>query len=544
MNSSTSPNPILPRSKLNFLLLFVGAAHALCFAPGPLPVFALPFLQLATLAIFIGCAFTAPNHRQACLSAICFGFGYFATGVYWLYTSMHVYGEMPAILSALAVALGALVLSLFIVLATWLMRLILVRPQQLNWRAQLLGAAAISSVWTLTEWLRGTLFTGFPWLHIGYAHVDSMFAGWAPIAGVYSLSWFAAFSAGAISLYAINSEQREHGISAAAIAVSLLFGAAGIALSHIKWVDAHGEPIIVRLVQGNVAQSVKFDPAHLQEGIQNYQELSALPAKEAGSEPEIIVLPETVIPLFQQRIAPQIWQQWIDIAHQQNAQLLMGAPLQNLDQPSHYTNSVIVIDGESTPDGIMNLDLAYRYDKTHLVPFGEFIPNGFRWFVDMMHIPLGDFTRGSVYQQSFAMAGQRIAPNICYEDVFGEEIIRAVQPTTTDAGATILINLSNLAWFGDSWALRQHLQMSRMRAIETARPMLRATNTGMTAAITHRGEIQGLLPAHQRGVLDVEVQGTTGLTAYARWGNIPILLWSLLLCVWAFIRFRTRSAQH
>lgn len=530
----------LPRSTLNFLLIFVGAAHALSFAPGPIPAFALPFLQLGTLAIFIGSGLSARSAAQASISALCFGFGYFATGVYWLYISMHQYGDMPAIVAGLAVALMALILSLYIVVALLVIRWLLPAADRLSWRAQILGAAAIASVWTFSEWLRGTFFTGFPWLNIGYAHVDSMFAGWAPLGGAYSLSWLAAFSAAAISLFAVNAEQRENGLSAATMAIAITLGAAGIALSHIKWVDAQGEAFIVRLVQGNVEQSLKFDPVHLQAGLRNYQELSALPAKEIGSEPRLIILPETVIPLFQNRLAPEAWQQWIDIAAMQNAPILLGAPLLSSGEQARYTNSVITINAETTPEQIISLQLPYRYDKVHLVPFGEFIPQGFKWFVEMMHIPLGEFDRGSPHQPSLHLLEQRIAPNICYEDVFGEEIITAVKSSESNQGATMLVNLSNLAWFGDSWALRQHLQMSRLRAIETARPMLRATNTGMTAAITHRGEIQAMLPANQRGVLDVEVQGTTGLTPYVRWGNGPILLLSLLFCVGAGLRLRKK----
>jgi apolipoprotein N-acyltransferase len=169
-----------------------------------------------------------------------------------------------------------------------------------------------------------------------------------------------------------------------------------------------------------------------------------------------------------------------------------------------------------------------------LVPFGEFIPPGFRWFVDAMNIPLGDFDRGQLGQAPLALAGQQIAPNICYEDVFGEEIIKAVMPGSGEPGASLLVNVSNLAWFGNSWALQQHLQISRMRAIETARPMLRATNTGMTAAIDADGSVRAVLAPHQMGVLDVEVQGTQGLTPYVRWGNWPVLILSLAIIALGF----------
>jgi apolipoprotein N-acyltransferase len=185
--------------------------------------------------------------------------------------------------------------------------------------------------------------------------------------------------------------------------------------------------------------------------------------------------------------------------------------------------------------------MVQRYDKSHLVPFGEFVPFGFRWFVNLMSIPLGDFTRGTSKQKPFAIAGQRIAPNICYEDVFGEELLPAVRGTTgTQDGATMLANFSNLAWFGDSWALRQHWQMSRLRAIETSRPMLRTTNTGATGAIDHRGHGIAQLPPNRVGVLDTTIQGQQGLTPYVRVGNGLILG----LCVLILFAAWWRSKDH
>lgn len=177
-----------------------------------------------------------------------------------------------------------------------------------------------------------------------------------------------------------------------------------------------------------------------------------------------------------------------------------------------------------------------RYDKQHLVPFGEFIPPGFRWFVDAMEIPLGDFARGPIRQPLFPIEGQHLSVNICYEDVFAEEIIQTVRNSDAKGpGASILVNISNLAWFGDSWALRQHLRIARMRALETARPMVRATNTGMTAYIGPKGQVYASLAPMTVGVLDVEVQGMTGYTPYVRMGNPPVLAWALailLLSAW------------
>lgn len=529
-------------------LLLLGAAHALSFAPGPLPAWALPFVQIFTLAILAYHVFKSASLRQAALYGFLFGVSNFALGFYWLYISMHYYGGLGEASAAAAVALLAIVEALFIVFATtlarWLAAPYLKAYTHYGW--QLFLACIWASAWTLAEWLRGTLFTGFPWLNIGYAHVEGVLASWAAIVGVYGLAWLASFASAAIGLLACAKDTKNDAKAAVAVGVALVIGLAGIALSHIGWSRPHGEPLLVRLVQGNVPQSEKFDPLLLQQGVQTYMKLAALPPKEAGGEPDLIILPETVVPLFQDRVAPRLWEDWLDIARQRNARLLMGVPLHTTQNgQERYTNSAISFDGGTPLAALATGNVDMRYDKQHLVPFGEFVPPGFRFFVDAMQIPLGDFDRGNVRQPLFAIKDQMLAPDICYEDVFGEEIIQSVRDSQQyGRGATILVNISNLAWFGDSWALRQHLQISRMRALETARPMIRATNTGMTAAIAPNGEVRAVLDPMQKGVLDVEVQGTSGMTPYVRWGNNPVLAWTCLTLLAALLMRRRGWRQE
>ncbi|OXR50634.1 apolipoprotein N-acyltransferase [Pusillimonas sp. T2] len=539
--------------------LLIGAAHAFSFSDGPLPAWLLPYVQVLTLTFLALWVWRSGTVRQAALSGFLFGLGNFALGLYWIYISLHTYGGLHPVLSGVAVFLMAAGKALFVALVTgltykfcrpFLARLAAPRintviakpdaaaPQQAEAPALaapagfstfLLTATTWASLWMLAEWLRGTLFTGFPWMNIGYAHADGPFSGWASVLGVYGVAWVAAFTAGAIAL--LMQAQKSPSESPAAMtvvcAIGLVIG--GLGLAQIRWWQPLGNPMLVRLVQGNIEQSLKFDPHHLQQGIDTYLQLAGLPPKEAGANPAMIILPETVIPLFQNRIAPQTWQRWLDVANARQATLLMGIPLHTNNGEDRYTNSVIAFNGSTPLASLQAGTASYRYDKHHLVPFGEFIPPGFRWFVDALNIPLGDFNRGQTRQPSFSLAGQHIAPNICYEDVFGEEIIEGVRSINgTDPGASLLVNVSNLAWFGQSWALQQHLQIARMRALETARPMLRATNTGMTAAIDPDGKVRAVLTPLQPGVLDVEVQGTQGLTPYVRWGNIPALLLALL----------------
>jgi len=214
---------------------------------------------------------------------------------------------------------------------------------------------------------------------------------------------------------------------------------------------------------------------------------------------------------------------------------LMGVPLYDA-ATGQYTNSVISVKPGEAWQRLAAGDPNHRYDKQHLVPFGEFVPWGFRWFVDLMQIPLGDFTRGRTDQSSFAVNQQRVAANICYEDVFGHELLPAVRQ-----GATILANFSNLGWFGDSVALRQHWQMARFRAIETQRPMLRSTNTGMTGAINEFGQTIAILPAMVAGYVDVQIQGRAGLTPYVRWGDYPFVLLACGILILALFGRRRRQ---
>lgn len=525
-------------------LILLGAAHSQAYAPDPLPEFILPYVQLVCLAFLARAVWRVPTVKQAAAAGFLFGLGSYAVGLYWIFISLHWYGGMAAPLASTAVVLLAASEALFlcaaVAAAKWLSRQL---PADGHYARHFLAVAAWASCWTIAEWMRGTLFTGFPWMATGYAHVDGPLSGWAPVVGMYGVTWMAAFICGAIGLLLFRQKSGHEAPAAATATLAIALALIGWGLSGITWSQPEGKPVLLRLVQGNVPQSEKFDPALMQQGLETYMQLAALPARQAGMDPAVIVLPETIMPLFQDKYGPQVWNIWRQIAEQRNASLIMGVPLHTRGPDGdRYTNSVIGFNSATPTDALISGTPEMRYDKHHLVPFGEFVPPGFRWFVDAMHIPLGDFNRGEKRQGNFELAGQRFAPNICYEDVFGEEIINGVRPSAEHGpGATILVNLSNLGWFGKSWALRQHLQISRMRALETARPMVRATNTGMTAAIDPDGRVRAMLDAHIKGVLDVEVQGTTGMTPYTRTGNWTVLALSFLLVAVAWLFGRPRK---
>ena len=555
--------------------LFGGVIHALSFASDPLPAPLLPFAQLLGLAILAYCTFRARSVRNAFIAGLSFGLTWFCVGLYWLYISMHVYGAMVAPLAAGGVFALSLYLSIYPALACALTKrlggatsLHAARPG-----AVLFFVLTWAAAWSVTEWLRGVVFTGFPWLNVGYAHVDSPFVGWAPLVGIYGVAFWVAFAAGALAL-CVKSASTALTSGPAAVttglqkqttptstplletgpavrracvpvwALAVVSALLGTGLSYINWSVPHGQPLQVQLLQGNIPQSQKFDPALMERGI--VSQLALAGRDHPGAPPpDLVLLPETVLPVFQNQISSNVWRAWRDIAALRDTTLIMGAPLNTAaNGTQRYTNSVIAIDADTSIEALQSGDLDWRYDKQHLVPFGEFVPLGFRWFVNAMQIPLGDFDRGPVRQTPYDIADQRIAMNICYEDLFGEELLPALHGDTHGPGATILANVSNLGWFGDSWALRQHLQIARLRTIETARPMLASTNTGITAAIDHTGRVNASIPSHQPGVLAVSVQGMTGLTPYARVGNILILGLTLLILVAAGVRHWQGRRTH
>ena len=463
--------------------LAAGAASVLGFSP-----FDLFVVALAAFAILVHLWQRAGG--SAFLVGFCFGLGQFLAGVSWVYVSMHRFGAMPAPVAAVATLGFCAFLALFPALAGWL---------QAKLPPPGLRALAIAPLWVLLEWLRGWILTGFPWLSIGVAAIDSPLAGFAPVGGAYLVSLAAVASAVLLWMVATG-----RGRLPAAAAFALL-GLAGALLGELRWTEPAKRPLSAALLQGNIEQSMKFDPARYARTLESYARLAE------ASRARLIVLPETAVPRFLDMVERE-WLARLDaVARRNNGDLLLGVPMRTA--PQRYTNSVLVL-GASAPR---------VYDKVHLVPFGEFVPPGFGWITRLLQIPLSDFSRGLPDQQPLEAAGERVAVNICYEDAYGAEIARMLP------AATLLVNVSNVAWFGDSLAPAQHLQIARMRALETGRMHLTATNTGITAAIAADGRVLAQLPQFSEGRLEVEVRGYSGATPYARirdWGVLALCaLW-------------------
>ncbi len=466
-----------------------GAAGVLAFAP----------FEQFWLAWLVWLSFFMLLRAESCARAgfligLFFGWGFFLTGTSWVYVSLSVFGGMPFWLAGIATFLFCTVLALLPASAgaafvRW-------RPPD-AWRQALwFGALAFAA-----DGLRGWLFTGFPWLALGYSQTPpSPIAGYAPLLGVYGLSLLVATSAALLVRWRVG------------VPVLLALLGVGFGFRQVQWTKPVGAPVSVALVQGNVPQDMKFRPEHFVRTLISYRELvEAHPA-------QLTVLPETAIPAFYDQLPPEFIDELRQLARRRGGDLIFGVPTGEGEQ---YWNSAVTLG--TSPE--------QQYRKRHLVPFGEIIPPGFDWFLKLVNIPLASFTRGDAGQAPLAVAGQNVAANICYEDAFGEEIAEALPQ------ATLLANLSNTAWFGHSLAQPQHLQIARMRTLETGRPMLRATNTGMTVVLGAQGDIVAALPPFSRGVLEAKVWGYQGMTPYTRWGQWPTLA---MLLLFAFAGWRPR----
>lgn len=482
--------------------LLAGATAVLGFSP-----FSHFPAALAALAILIHLWLGAASPRAAFKLGFFFGLGLFGAGASWVYVSLNRFGAMPMPVAATATLGFCAFLALFPALAGWMQARI---ARDSAAPAALRAVLLIPAVWTLIEWSLSWLLTGFPWLAFGYTAIDDVLSGFAPVGGVYAVTLAMAVAAGLLWCVALG-----HARWVAAGALVLLL-ACGYGLRATAWTTPAGEPLGVALLQGNVPQEMKFDPERYERTLEIYARLAE------GSEARLIVLPETAVPRFLDQVEPAFLERMKAAAVRNKGDLLLGIPVRA--GPGIYLNSAISL-------GVSPLA---RYDKVHLVPFGEFVPPGFGWIVSMLAIPLSDFSRGSAEQRPMAIAGQRVAVNICYEDAYGAEIIRQLPE------ATLLVNISNVAWFGDSIAPAQHLQIARMRALETGRVYLTAANTGITAAIGPDATVRLQMTQFVRGRIDFEVRGYSGATPYVRFGDWPAVLLALLALAFVALRGRSR----
>lgn len=509
---SRSVRPAWPLALELLLAGAVGALHTVAYV-----YTAAWALQLAAVALLVWRLTQAGPGRAAAIGLV-FGTAWLGAGTWWLFISLHRYGGLPAWMAVTAITALSAFLSLYLAAAC---------AGFARWRSRRAGADALlfAALWLLAELARGIVFTGFPWVASAYAHVDSPLARLAPWVGAFGIG---AVAAGAVAWAVLGAlaPTRRPWLPAAVLAGALVL----LQLSPQAEFSQPSGRLNVALLQGNVPQDEKFSSTHQGDAIEwHVRELLAA----RGADTDLVIAPETALVLLPEQMPPGFWAGLQEAFARGRTHALVGVPWG--DEVKGYTNSAFGLAPGRTP-GTPD----YRYDKHHLVPFGEFIPTGFRWFTALMNIPLGDFARGPLVAPSLAVAGERVAPNICYEDLFGEEL--AARFTDPAVAPTILANISNIGWFGDSIAVDQHLQISRLRTLELQRPMLRATNTGATVVIDHRGVVRHAARPFTRTVLKAPVEGRNGLTPYAWWAG-HAGLWPLVLLAAAVVLLAARRRR-
>lgn len=472
-----------------------GAASVLAFSP--FDYFWLVYFSIALLFwLWINC-----TPKQAAWSGWFFGMGLLGIGTFWLHISIDQFGGVPMPIAMLLAVLFAMCMSLFYALAGWLsislyQRLHLSRVQTL--------LIVFPAVWTLTEVARGYFLTGFPWLSLGYSQTASPLVDFSPVAGVFGVSALVILvSASLVLMLVATIREKVFGLIAMLL-VAALVGVSGF----VSWSSPAGEQVAVRMVQGNIPQQVKWDPAYFDATIDLYSGLSF------QGDTDLIIWPETAIPAFYQQVRESVMLPLQRRLELMNAEMVVGMPVRADDHG--YFNSMVSLG--SVQD---------RYDKRHLVPFGEYAPldSILRPLVDYFRIPMSDFRSGESERSLMRVGKFQVGVSICYEDAFGDETVQALPD------ADFLINVSNDAWFGDSLAPHQHLQIARMRAVETSRYMLRATNTGISAIINPDGEIVKKSMQGETAVIDGEIVAHKGTTLYARvkdWLVVLLAVVSLL----------------
>ena len=504
---ATQPSAVRVLARGLLLPAVAGAMSVLGFAP--FYAWPVPIASLAAL-FFVWRGSGSP--RQAALSGFAFGLGYFLAGVSWVFVSLHEFGSMPAILAAVATFFFCAYLALFPGIAGWLVpRIAGADPA----RRLLVSAAAMTAL----EWLRGWLFTGFPWLTVGTSQAPaSPLVGYAPLMGAYGTSLAVACAAALLVALATSraGSRRRFGLLAA-LGALFLVGALG---RSAEWTRPDGAPIAIALLQGNVPQHLKWQEDMRAKTLLDYRRMIF------EAKARVVVIPETALPAFLDQLPADYVESLREHARQAGKEILLGTVEREVHgQEFEYYNSVVTLTG-----GAMQ-----SYRKRHLVPFGEFIPPGFHWVLAVLRIPMSDFARGVAGQPALRAAGIAFGIAICYEDIFGEEVADWMPE------ARILVNVSNDAWFGESFAADQHLQTSQMRAIETGRWMVRSTNTGATAAIDEKGRVVSRLPPFTSGTLVERVTPRSGMTPYARWGNLPALVLMAGMLAFALARRPPRA---
>jgi apolipoprotein N-acyltransferase len=472
-----------------------------------------PIALLAPAALFALIRGLPP--RRAGWTGAAFGAGLFAFGTYWLYTCLHVFGLVPVWLTLVLQTILVASMCLYLAALCYLANRFWLKPGATrDW-------LVLPALWVLLEWLRGWLLSGLPWLSTGYAMIDSPLSGWAPAFGVYAVTWASATVS--VAIYVLFAPAVRFSRRCLALAAAGLLFAVPVLLARHNWTQPAGAPLAIAAVQGAVPQDQKWQAKNRELTMQRYLRLSG---EAWGSR--LIIWPEASLPA----LAPDIQDYLKELAQQgraHDADFAIGL-VDYRPQSKEYFNGILVLGAGGGARATGEAGEVWYY-KRHLVPFGEYfpVPAFVRSWLRLMSLPYDDFTAGSRRQPVLSAAGEKLGLTICYEDAFGSQQLKVLRK------ATLLVNVTNDAWFGDSTARHQHLQIARMRALEAGRYLVRAANDGITAVIDAQGTVVTRLPQFKEGVLRADVQPMKGLTPYARLGNYPVVLGALLslaVAVW------------
>jgi apolipoprotein N-acyltransferase len=491
-------SPLLRGRRADAAALVAGAALSFAFAP-----FGLWPLAVLAPALLFALWQDAPPRRAAWLGFL-FGAGTFGAGTWWLYISIHGFGEAPVWLTIVLIVALVAIMAAWQALLGYLAARLLPADGTARW---LIGLPAL---WLLVEWWRGWFLSGFPWLSLGYSQTDTPLAALAPVGGVYLLSAVLALAAGA--LLALLRGARAARV--AALAVLVAPWVAALALQRVSWTQADGAPVTVAVAQGAVPQDLKWQ---IQNRLPTRELYRGLNERVLGTR--LIVWPESALPELAND-AQDFLRQVYGAAHARGSDILMGVVRADGDD---YYNSILALGDE----------VAF-YDKRHLVPFAEYfpVPAFVRSWLRLLSLPYSDFKRGRAGQAPLVVGGLKVAATICYEDAFGSEQLGSLRD------ANLLVNVTNDAWFGRSPARFQHFQIARLRALESGRYLIRAANDGVSAVVGPKGEILAEAAEYRPTVLQGTVQPLRGLTPYARAGNGPVVAVGLFAVLFAALRGR------
>ena len=489
----------------NTIALLAGAAMPLAFAP----FHYYPIALLSVSLLFL--TWQGIDGKQAAIRGFLFGLGLFGVGVSWVYVAIHEFGQASMLLASLLTILFVAFFALYLASLGWGIKKI---TAERNFTA-IDYVLLLPLAWLFFEWFKGWFLTGFPWLELGVSQIEGPLSGYTPVVGALGVSLIAAVSAGLLASFWQFKEIKS-------LLVIAIIWVGGSALNTVEWTYESDPPISVSVIQGNVPQNIKWDSEQVLKTLFLYQTKT-----EEQWKSDLIVWPENAATVFYHQAKTAFFDPLGAAARKNNTDILLGLPLYDDDGIRYY-------------NGMMSLGTEVGfYHKRHLVPFGDYVP--FEWLrglITFFDLPMSSFYPGKDDQVLLSAAGQKIGISVCYEDAFSSEVLDTVPE------ASILVNATNNAWYGDSFAPHQHLQISQNRALETGRPVIRATTNGISALIDYRGKLQATTAQFELTVLNGKVGPRQGMTFYVQWNHWPLLILALfMLLVWAYYRKNDLNKQ-